>query len=129
MHESITPEAWRKMTITEISKKGDEEKADNHCPICTISALCEGFSTLLCGRLCSKLDRRQPPDQGEGFRRSFQTLDHPATQRLVEPNSREWCVKRWVATVVFAKAFDTIRHDALWKAFARLNSARHTSAS
>ena len=118
MHDSINPEAARKTTIKEISKKGDEERAENYRPICTLPTLYKEFSTLLCNRLYSKLDRRQPPDQ-EGFRRSFQTLDHLATYRLLEQKSREWGVKMWIATVDFSKAFDTIRHDPLWHALAR----------
>ena len=118
MHDSITPEAPRKMTIKEISKKGDEERAENYRPICTLPTLHKEFSTLLYNRLYSKLDRRQPPDQ-EGFRRSFQTLDHLATFRLLEQKSREWSVKIWIATVDFSKASDTIRHDPLGQALAR----------
>ena len=70
----------------------------------------EEFSTLLYNRLHSKLDRRQPPDQ-EGFRRSFQTLDHLATYRLLGQKSREWGVKMCIATVDFSMAFghDTSR--------------------
>ena len=32
---------------------------------------------------------------------------------------REWRLKMWIATVVFAKAFDTTRHSALWNALGR----------
>ena len=80
--------------------------------MCTLLALYEVFKTLLYKRLYSKLDRRQPPGQGE-FRRSHQTLDHLATYRLLGQRCREWRVKMWIATVDFAKAFDTM------KAFAR----------
>ena len=58
---------WRKRTVT---------AQFVHC-------LYNLFSTLLYNRLYTKLDRRQPPDQG-GFRRSYQTLDHPATYKLME---------------------------------------------
>ena len=94
------------------------EKAENYRPICTFPTLYKLFSTLLYNRLYTKFDRRQPRDQG-GFRRSCQTLDHLATYRLLEQRCREWNVIMWIATVDFAKAFDTIRHRALWKAFAQ----------
>ena len=116
--EDITPEAWRRIRIKVIYKKGDVERAENYRSICTLPTLYKLFSTFLHNRLYNKLHRRQPLDQG-GFRRSYQTLDHLATYRLLEQRSREWGVKKWIATVDFAKAFDTIRHRALWKALAR----------
>ena len=77
-----TPEAWRRITIKVIYKKGDVEGAGNYRPICTPPALYKLFSTLLYNRLYSRLDRGQPHDQG-GVRRSFQTLDHLATYKIV----------------------------------------------
>ena len=116
--EDITLEAWRRIRIKSDLRKGDFERADNYRPICTLPTLYKLLSTLLYNRLYTKLDKRQPPDHG-GFRRSYQTLDDLATYRLLEQGCREWGVKLWIATVDFAKAFDTIRHAALWKALAR----------
>ena len=84
-----TPEAWRRITIKVIYKKGDVEGAGNYRPICILPALYKLFSTLLYNRLYSRLDRGQPHDQG-GVRRSFQTLDHMATCNLLEQRCREW---------------------------------------
>ena len=85
-------------------KKGSEEDARNCRPICTLPALYKLFSTTLHNRFCSRLDSLQPEDQG-GFRRSYQTLDHLITYRLIEKKSREWCVKMWLATIDIVKAF------------------------
>ena len=51
-----------------------------------------------------------------GFRRSYQTVDHLATYRMLEHRCREWGIKMRVAIVDFAKVFDTIRHKSLWSA-------------
>ena len=89
------------------------------CEITAQSALCQRliklFSTLLYNRLYPRLDCVQPEDQG-GFRRSYQTLDHLATYRLLEQKCQEWSVKMWVATVDFMKAFDSISHNSLREA-------------
>ena len=55
MHECITLEAWRKVTIKMIFEKGDEERAENDRPTCTFAFLYTVFSTLLYNRLYSKL--------------------------------------------------------------------------
>ena len=73
------------------------------------------FSTSLCNRLCPRLDRVQPEDQG-GFRRSFQTLDHLAGLKIAEQKCREWGLKMWISTVDFMKAFDSKSHRSLWDA-------------
>ena len=83
-------------------RKGDVEEAGKYRPICTLPALYKLFSTLLCNRLYPRLDCVQPGDQG-GFRRSYRTLDHLATYRLLEQKCREWSVKMRVASVHFRK--------------------------
>ena len=100
------------------------EEAGNYRTICTLPALCKLFSTLLYKRRYTRLDRGQPDDHG-GFRRSFHTLDLLATYRLIEQRCREWRIKMWIATVEFAKAFDTIKHNALWTALALFGIEPH----
>ena len=41
------------------------------------------------------------------------------TYRMLEQKSREWGLSMWIATVDFAMAFDTIHHEAIWRALAR----------
>ena len=91
------------------------EEAGNYMPICNLPALYKLFSTSLCNRLCPRLDRVQPEDQG-GFRRSFQTLDHLAGLKIAEHKCQEWGVTMWISTVDFMKAFDSISHRSLWDA-------------
>ena len=45
--KDCTPEAWRRMRIRVIHKKGDVEEAENYRTICTLPALYKLFSTLL----------------------------------------------------------------------------------
>ena len=113
--EDCTPTTWRRIRIKVIHKKGDVEEAGNYMPICTLPALYKLFSTFLCNRLCPRLDRLQPEDQGRN-KRSFQTLDHLAGLKIAEQKCQEWGVKMWISTVDFMKAFDSISHRSLWDA-------------
>ena len=70
------------------TKKGHVEDVGNYSAICTLPAQYKLFSTLILNRLYDTLDRAQPEDQG-GFRRSYQTLDHLATYRLLEQECQE----------------------------------------
>ena len=103
------PEAWKKVTIKEIHKKGDVEDVGNCRTICSLPALYKLFTTVLYSRLCPRLDQKQAEDQA-GFRSSYQTTDHLATYRMVGPKCHERRIKMWTATMDFMKAFDSITH-------------------
>ena len=100
------------------------EDVGNYRQICTLPALYKLYSTIIYNRLYDRLDRAQSEDDG-GFRRSYQTLDHLAKYRLLEQKCWEWSIQMWVATVAFQKAFDTIKHKALWTALARFGIEPH----
>ena len=111
----FTPEAWKKVKIKVIHKKGDVENVSNYTPICSLPALYKLFSTILYGRLYPALDQKQAEDQA-GFRKSCQATDHLATHRLIEHKCHEREIKMWTATVDFTKAFDSITHKSIWDA-------------
>ena len=85
---NFTPEEWKKVKIKVIYKKGDVENVSNYRPICSLPALYKLFSTILYGRLYPMLDQKQAEDQA-GFRKTYQTTDHPATCRLLEQKCHE----------------------------------------
>ena len=111
----FTPEAWKKVKIKVIYKKGDMENVSNYRPICSLPALYKLISTILYGRLYPVLDQKQAEYQA-GFRKSYQTTDHLATYRLIQQKCHEWRIKMWTATVDFTKAFDSISHKSVWEA-------------
>ena len=79
--EDCTPEPLRKHVSTWFAK--NVEEFGNYRPICTRSAFYKLFSTIKNNRLYSRRYQAQPEDQRR-FRRSYQTLDHLATYRLLE---------------------------------------------
>ena len=85
----FTLEAWKKVKIKVLHKKGDVENVGNYRPICSLPALYKLFSTILYGRLYPRLDQEQAEDQA-GFRSSYQTTDHLATYRMIEQKCHEW---------------------------------------
>ena len=52
----FTPEAWKRVKIKVLHKKGDVENVGNYCPMCSLPALYKLFSTILYRRLYSRLD-------------------------------------------------------------------------
>ena len=117
----MAADSWKHVMIKVIFRKGDASLPENYRPICTPSTVYKVFSTLLYNRLYSDLDKFNPPDQG-GFRRSLQTTDRLMTYRMLEQKSGEWEIHLWVATIDFAKAFDTLHQDAIWKSLSRFRT-------
>ena len=72
------------------------------------------FATVLYARLAPSLHKIQPPDQA-GFRPNHRCEDHLTVYRILEQRCREWGVPLFISTIDFTKAFDSIKHSALWK--------------
>ena len=112
--DEFTPKSWRQIRIQVIYKKGDRENAGNYRPICGLPILYKLFATVLCARLAPGLHRIQPPVQA-GFRPNHRCEDHLMVYRVLEQRCREWGVPLYISTIDFTKAFDSIKHSALWK--------------
>ena len=91
----------------------DRGDAGNYRPICSLPVLYKLFATLLYARLAPSLHRVQPPDQA-GFRPNHRCDDHLMVYRILEQRCREWGVPLYISTIDFTKAFDRIKHSALW---------------
>ena len=104
----------RRKRLKVICKKGNVDEVGNYRPICTLSALYKLFSTIKHKRLYCRLEQAQSEDQG-GFRRSHQTPDHLAKNRLLEQKCREWRIKMRVATVDFMMAFNSITQQMRYR--------------
>ena len=64
--KGCTPEAWQRIRIKVLHKKGDVEDVGNYRPICSLPALYKLFTTVLYSRLNPRLDQNQSEDQA-GF--------------------------------------------------------------
>ena len=95
------------------TKKGDREDAGNYRPMCSLPVLYQLFATVLYARLAPSLHKVQPPDQA-GFRPNHRCDDHLMVYRTLEQRCREWGVPLYISTIDFTKAFDRIKHLALW---------------
>ena len=111
--KDFTPRSWRKIRIQLIYKKSDREDAGNYRPRCSRPVLYQLFATVLYARLAPSRHKIQPPDQG-GFWPNHRTENHLMVYRVLEQRCREWGVPLYISTIDFTKAFDRIKHSALW---------------
>ena len=107
----FTPEAWKKVKIKVIYKKGDVVNVGNSRPICSLPALYRLFTTILYSRLYPRFDQKQAEDQA-GFRSSYQTTDHLATSpgKIVRrPESDMFEIKKGTKLVTQCQACSSTR--------------------
>lgn len=109
------PEQWKKSDIILLYKKGNPKNIGNYRPISLLSSVYKLFTSILQSRMTPKIDDCQPIEQA-GFRSGFSTTDHMhVTQQIVE-KYKEFNRPLYIAFIDYAKAFDTISHNSIWKA-------------
>ena len=55
-------------------------------------------------------------DDQAGFRPGFSTTDHLFALTILSEKANEHKLPLWIATLDFQKAFDSVSHEAIWKA-------------
>lgn len=113
--KSYAPKASRTSKIAVLYKQNETQLPGNYRPICIIPILYKIFSKVLHTRMEIKLEAAQTRGQA-GFRNEFSCDDHLFVVSMLMGKSNEIGRPCWIATLDFKKAFDTITHEALWKA-------------
>eukprot|EP00959_Pyramimonas_sp_CCMP1952_P065030 1357820-Pyramimonas_sp.AAC.1 len=113
--DSPAPSSWKHTVIKVLHKSSDPMRPENYRPIATTPVHYKLFSKLLSNRLCVQLDCQQSPGQA-GFRPNRSTTDHLFTTAVLIEISDEWHIPLWMAAIGSRKAFDSVAHEAIWKA-------------
>ncbi|XP_026314709.1 uncharacterized protein LOC113226338 [Hyposmocoma kahamanoa] len=108
----------RNPIVTIIYKKGDIAKLSNYRPISLLCQIYKLFTKILTIWLTSELDEAQPIEQA-GFRSGFSTIDHINTVNQVMGKCLEFNRPLVMAFVDYEKAFDSIKHWAVFHALHR----------
>lgn len=109
------PVQWKRSEIILLYKKGDPRDISNYRPISLLSSVYKLFMSILQSRLGPMIDSYQPIEQA-GFRSGFSTMDHIQVLQQVLEKYTEFDRPLYIAFIDYAKAFDTISHEAIWEA-------------
>ena len=107
-----------------IPKKGNVKECSNYCTIALISHNSKVVLKILQARLQQYVNR-ELPDVQAGFRKSRRTRDQIANICWITEKAREFQKNIYFCFIDYAKAFDGVDHNKLWKILQEMGISDH----
>ena len=118
------PQDWRRSVFIPIPKKGNAKECSNYCTTALISHVYKVMLKILQARLQQYVDREHPDVQA-GFRKGRGTRDQIANIRWIIKKAREFQKNTYFCFIDYAKAFDCVDHNKLWKILKEMGIPDH----
>ena len=108
------PQDWKRSVFIPIPKKGNAKECSNYLTIVLISHTCKVMLKILQARLQQYVNC-EPTDVQAGFRKGRGTRDQIANIHWIIEKAREFQKNIYFCFIDYAKAFDYVDHNKLWK--------------
>ena len=108
------PQDWKRSVFIPIPKKGNAKGCSNYPTITLISHASKVMFKILQARLQQYVNR-ELPDVQAGFRKGRGTRDQIANIHWIMEKSREFQKNIYLCFLDYAKTFDCVDHNKLWK--------------
>ena len=108
------PQDWKRSVFIPIPKKGDAKECSNYRTIALISYASKVMLKILQARLQQYVNR-EFPDVQAGFRKGRGTRDQIANICWMMEKASEFQKNIYFCFIDYAKAFDCVDHNKLWK--------------
>ena len=108
------PQDWKRWIFIPIPKKGNAKECSNYHAIALISHASKVMLKILQARLQQHMNR-ELPDVQAGFRKGRGTRDQIANICWIMEKAREFQKNIYFCFIDYAKAFDCVDHNKLWK--------------
>jgi len=118
------PQDWKRSVFIPIPKKCNAKECSNYCTIALISHTSKVMLKILQARLQQYVNR-EIPDVQAGFRKDRGTRDQIANIRWIMEKAREFQKNIYFCFIAYAKAFDCVDHNKLWKILNEMGRADH----
>ena len=114
LDNSAVATGLEKVSFHSNTKKGNAKECSNYCTIALISHASKVMLKILQARL-QQYANREFPDGQAGFRKGRGIRDQIANIRWIMEKAREFQKKIYFCFIDYAKAFDCVDHNQLWK--------------
>ena len=124
LENSAWPKDWKRPVLIPIPKKGNAKENSNYCTIALISYSSKVMLKILQARIQQYL-KHEHSDVQAGFRKGRGTRDQIANIRWIMKKAREFQKKVYFCFIDYAKAFDCVDHNKLWKILKEIGIPDH----
>ena len=118
------PQDWKRSVFIPTPKKGHAEECSNYCTFALISHASKVMLKILQARLQQYVNR-ELPDVQAGFRKGRGTRDQIANISWIVEQAREFQKNIYFCFIDYAKAFDYVDHNTLWKILTEMGIPDH----
>ena len=118
------PQDWKRSVFIPISKKGNAKECSNYCTIALISLASKVMLKILQARLQQYVNR-ELPDVQPRFRKGRGTRDQIVNIHWIIEKAREFQKNIYSCFIDYAKAFDCVDHNKLWKILKEMGIPDH----
>ena len=118
------PQDWKRSVFIPILKKGHPKECSNYCTIALISHASKVVLKILQVRLQQYVNR-ELPDVQAGYRKGRGTRDQIANICWIIEKAREFHKNIYFCFIDYAKAFDCVDHNKLWKILKEMGIPDH----
>ena len=118
------PHDWKRSVFIPIVKKGNAKECSNDYTIALISHASTGMLKILQARLQQYMNYKIPDVQA-GFRKGRGTRDQIASIHWLIKKAREFQKNNYFFFTDYAKAFDSVDHNKLWKILKEMGIPDH----
>ena len=123
LENSQWPQDWKRSVFIPISKKGKDKECSNYHTITLISHSSKVMLKILQLRLQQYMNH-ELPDVQAGFRKGRGTRDQIPNIRWILEKAREFQKNIYFCFLDYAKAFDCVDHNKLWKILKEMGITR-----
>ena len=118
------PQDWKRSIFIPIPKKGNAKECSNYQTTGLISHLSKILLKILQGRLLLYMNH-ELPDVQAGFRKDRGTRDQIVNIRWITEKAREFQKNIYLCFIDYAKDFDCMDHNKLWKILKEMGIPDH----
>ena len=118
------PQDWKRSAFIAIPKKDNTKECSNYCTIALISHANKVMLKILQARLQQYVNC-ELPDVQAGFRKGRGARDQIANIRWIIKRAREFQKNIYFCFIDYAKAFDCVDHNKLWKILKEMELPDH----
>ena len=118
------PQDWKRSVFILIPKKGNAKECSNYCATALISHASKVILKILQARLQQYM-KHELSDVQDGFRKGRGTRDQIANIRWIMEKAREFQKNIYFCFLDYAKVFDCVDHNKLWKILKEMGIPDH----